>query len=84
MPSEQPFAGLEFGEFIAVPFCAQLPLRGVLANPVRLDGDGFEPAPITPVFGSEARDLLGAAGFSAAEIHSFIALGVTRESIGKT
>ena len=58
------------------------PVR-VLANPVRLDGDGFVPAPITPAFGSEVRDLLGAAGFSVAEIDSFIADGVTRESIDK-
>ena len=58
------------------------PVR-VLANPVRLDGDGFVPAPITPAFGSEVRDLLGAAGFSVAEIDSFIADGVTRESIEK-
>jgi len=58
------------------------PIR-VLANPVRLDGDGFVPAPITPAFGSEVRDLLGAAGFSVAEIDSFIADGVTRESIEK-
>ena len=59
------------------------PVR-VLANPVRLDGDGFVPAPITPAFGSEVRDLLGAAGFSVADIDSFIADGVTRESIEKT
>jgi crotonobetainyl-CoA:carnitine CoA-transferase CaiB-like acyl-CoA transferase len=58
------------------------PVR-VLANPVRLDRDGFVPAPITPAFGSEVRDLLGAAGFSVAEIDSFIADGVTRESIEK-
>jgi crotonobetainyl-CoA:carnitine CoA-transferase CaiB-like acyl-CoA transferase len=58
------------------------PVR-VLANPVRLDGDGFVPAPITPAFGSEVRDLLAAAGFSVAEIDSFIADGVTRESIEK-
>jgi crotonobetainyl-CoA:carnitine CoA-transferase CaiB-like acyl-CoA transferase len=55
------------------------PVR-VLANPVRLDGDGFVPAPVTPTFGSEVRDLLAGAGFSAAEINAFIADGVTRES----
>ena len=59
------------------------PVR-VLANPVRLDGDGFVPAPITPAFGSEVRDLLGAAGFPVAEIDSFVADGVTRESIERT
>jgi crotonobetainyl-CoA:carnitine CoA-transferase CaiB-like acyl-CoA transferase len=56
----------------------------VLANPVRLDGDGFVPAPVTPAFGSEVRDLLAGAGFSAAEVNGFIADGVTRESIEKT
>jgi crotonobetainyl-CoA:carnitine CoA-transferase CaiB-like acyl-CoA transferase len=58
------------------------PIR-VLANPVRLDGDGFAPAPVTPAFGSEVRDLLGAVGFSDADIDAFIAQGVTRESIEK-
>ena len=63
-----------------VPHPALGPVR-VLANPVRLDGDGFEPAPATPAFGSEVRDILGQLGFTAAEVESLLAQGVTRESV---
>jgi len=52
----------------------------VLAPPVTLDGDGFQAAPATRPFGSEARALLAGLGFSAAEVERFVADGVTRES----
>jgi formyl-CoA transferase len=59
------------------------PLLGtvrVLASPVTLDGDGFQPGPATPPFGSEARAILASLGFSADEVQRLVADGVTRES----
>jgi crotonobetainyl-CoA:carnitine CoA-transferase CaiB-like acyl-CoA transferase len=50
----------------------------VLASPVGLDGGGFVPAPVTPAFGSETREILGGLGFSAGEIETFLAEGLTR------
>jgi CoA:oxalate CoA-transferase len=52
----------------------------VLAPPLTLDGAGFQPAPPTPSFASETRAILGELGFSAAEITSLVADGVTREA----
>jgi crotonobetainyl-CoA:carnitine CoA-transferase CaiB-like acyl-CoA transferase len=54
----------------------------VLAPPVRLDGGGFAPTPATPTFGSEARALLTDLGFTEAEIATFLAEGVTRDTLG--
>jgi CoA:oxalate CoA-transferase len=51
----------------------------VVSTPVRIDGDGFTPAPAIRAFGSEAREILGGLGFSPAEVDGFLAAGVTRE-----
>jgi crotonobetainyl-CoA:carnitine CoA-transferase CaiB-like acyl-CoA transferase len=59
------------------------PLLGtvrVLASPLRLDGDGFQPAAPTRPFGSETRDLLGSLGLTAGEIDRLLADGATREA----
>jgi crotonobetainyl-CoA:carnitine CoA-transferase CaiB-like acyl-CoA transferase len=53
----------------------------VLASPVALDGGGFVSAPVTPPFGSETREILGGLGFSAAEVETFVADGLTREGM---
>jgi crotonobetainyl-CoA:carnitine CoA-transferase CaiB-like acyl-CoA transferase len=53
----------------------------VLASPVALDGQGFVSAPVTPPFGSEMRQILGGLGFSATEIETFLAEGLTREGM---
>ena len=53
----------------------------VLASPVALDGGGFVSAPVTPPFGSETREILGGLGFSAAEVETFLAEGLTREGM---
>ena len=53
----------------------------VLASPVSLDGGGFVGAPVTPPFGSETRELLGSLGFSAADVETFLAEGLTREGM---
>jgi crotonobetainyl-CoA:carnitine CoA-transferase CaiB-like acyl-CoA transferase len=60
-----------------LPHPALGPVR-VLAPPVKMDGDGFRPGAATPPFGSEARALLQAAGFDAAEIDALVAAKVTR------
>jgi crotonobetainyl-CoA:carnitine CoA-transferase CaiB-like acyl-CoA transferase len=52
----------------------------VLAPPVRLDGDGFQPGGPPPPFGSATRALLGELGFDAATIDTLIAARVTRAS----
>jgi crotonobetainyl-CoA:carnitine CoA-transferase CaiB-like acyl-CoA transferase len=53
----------------------------VLASPVSLDGGGFVSAPVTPPFGAETRELLGSLGFSAADVETFLAEGLTREGM---
>ncbi len=53
----------------------------VLASPVALDGGGFVSAPLTLPFGSETRAILGALGFSAADVETLLAEGVTREGM---
>jgi formyl-CoA transferase len=50
----------------------------VLAPPVRLDGDGFQPGAPPPPFGSATRAILGELGFDAAAIDGLIAAKVTR------
>lgn len=57
------------------------PVR-VLAPPVRLDGDGFQPGAATPPFGSETRALLKRAGFGDADIDALVAAKVTRTGFG--
>jgi formyl-CoA transferase len=54
------------------------PVR-VLATPLRLDGEGFQPGPATAPFGSQTRTLLGDLGFSEAEVAALLAEGVTRD-----
>ncbi len=56
------------------------PVRAV-APPVKLDGDGFRPAPATPPFGSEARAILQSLGFAERDVETFMAEGVTREHL---
>jgi crotonobetainyl-CoA:carnitine CoA-transferase CaiB-like acyl-CoA transferase len=51
----------------------------VLANPVSLDGGGFEPGLPTPEFGSETRTVLHGVGFADAEVDRFLAEGVTKD-----
>jgi crotonobetainyl-CoA:carnitine CoA-transferase CaiB-like acyl-CoA transferase len=51
----------------------------VLANPVNLDGGGFEPGLPTPEFGSETRAVLRGVGFTDTEIARFLADGVTKD-----
>jgi len=53
----------------------------VLASPVALDGGGFVSAPVTLPFGSETRAILGGLGFSAADVETLLAEGVTREGM---
>jgi crotonobetainyl-CoA:carnitine CoA-transferase CaiB-like acyl-CoA transferase len=50
----------------------------VLAPPVRLDGDGFQPGAPPPPFGSATRAILGELGFDAAGIDELVADRVTR------
>jgi crotonobetainyl-CoA:carnitine CoA-transferase CaiB-like acyl-CoA transferase len=54
------------------------PVR-VVSTPVRMDGDGFIPAPATAAFGSESREILRELGFGEAEIDGFLAADVTRD-----
>lgn len=54
------------------------PVR-VVGSPVKLDGNGFRPAPATPAFGSETRDILRGLGFSDAEITRLLAERASRE-----
>ena len=50
------------------------------AAPIRMDGPGFTSSPATPPYGSEAREILGALGFSAEEVDGLVRDGVTRTS----
>ena len=63
-----------------LPHPALGPVR-VLAPPVKLDGNGFQPGAATPPFGSEARALLAAAGFDQREIDALVAAKVTRTGL---
>jgi crotonobetainyl-CoA:carnitine CoA-transferase CaiB-like acyl-CoA transferase len=60
---------------------AQLGPVRVVAPPVKLDGDGFRAAPVTPPFGSEVRAILHDLGFTDAEVETFIRNGATREQL---
>ena len=53
------------------------PVR-VLAPPLRLDGNGFLPAPATAPFGSEAIAILETLGFTAEEAAGLLKAGVTQ------
>ena len=75
LDDEQPRANGMFQDFTH-------PLAGrvrTLASPLRMDGDGFRARGATLPFGSEAREILGALGFSASEVQSLIDAGATRE-----
>jgi crotonobetainyl-CoA:carnitine CoA-transferase CaiB-like acyl-CoA transferase len=54
------------------------PVR-VVSTPVRLDGDGFEPAAPARPFGSETREILRALKFSDADVDGFLGDGVTHD-----
>ena len=56
------------------------PIR-VLAPPVVLDEDGFQPPTATAPFASETRSLLGELGLSEDQISSLIRKGVTRDTM---
>jgi len=47
----------------------------LLGPPVASSDDGFAPAPLTPPFGSETRQILAWAGFSATEVDRLVAGG---------
>jgi crotonobetainyl-CoA:carnitine CoA-transferase CaiB-like acyl-CoA transferase len=53
------------------------PVR-VLAPPVKLDGDGFQPGAPTPAFASQTRAILGELGFDAAQVDGLLRDKVTR------
>ena len=55
----------------------------VASTPLRLDGDGFQPSPATPPFGSEVGEILGGLGFSPDDVRSLLADGVTRAEYGR-
>jgi hypothetical protein len=45
---------------------------------MRMDGPGFASSPATPPYGSEVREILGALGFSGAEVEALVRDRVTR------
>lgn len=60
MPSEQPFAGLEvveFGQFIAVPFCAQLLAEGG-ARVIKVESLAGDPTQLLPLAPGETRHFI--------------------------
>jgi crotonobetainyl-CoA:carnitine CoA-transferase CaiB-like acyl-CoA transferase len=67
------------GFFHDLPHPALGPVR-VLAPPVKMDGDGFQPGAPPPAFGSATRTILGELGFDAAAIDALVAAKVTRAS----
>ena len=50
----------------------------VLAPPLAMDGEGFQPAAATAAFGSEARAILGELGFSAGEVDELLKARVSQ------
>ena len=60
-----------------LPHPALGPVR-VLAPPLKLDGDGFSPAPATAAFGSETTTLLESLGFTPEEARTLLEAGVTQ------
>jgi crotonobetainyl-CoA:carnitine CoA-transferase CaiB-like acyl-CoA transferase len=67
------------GFFHDLPHSVLGPVR-VLAPPVTMDGNGFQPGAPPPAFGSATRAILGELGFEAAVIESLITARVTRGS----
>jgi crotonobetainyl-CoA:carnitine CoA-transferase CaiB-like acyl-CoA transferase len=65
------------GFFHDLPHPGLGPVR-VLAPPVKLDGDGFQPGAPTPPFASQTRAILGELGFDAAAIDLLLKENVTR------
>ena len=55
------------------------PVR-VLAPPLRLDREGFRPAPATEPFGSETRSILEGLGFAPAEVIGLLDAGMTQHA----
>lgn len=55
----------------------------VLANPVHLDADGFQPGGAAAAFGSETRALLGELGFAPEEVDVFLQERLTHEGLGE-
>jgi len=65
------------GFFHDLPHPAIGPVR-VLAPPIRLDGDGFQPGAPTGAFASETRSILREIGFSEREAEDLVKAGATR------
>src|SRR2546428_419607 len=63
------------GFFHDLPHPALGPVR-VLAPPVKMDGDGFQPGAPTPPFASQTRAILGELGFDGAQIEALLAAKV--------
>jgi crotonobetainyl-CoA:carnitine CoA-transferase CaiB-like acyl-CoA transferase len=67
------------GFFHDLPHSVLGPVR-VLAPPVKMNGDGFQPGAPPPAFGSATRAILGELGFDEAAIDALVAAKVTRAS----
>ena len=67
------------GFFHDLPHPTVGPVR-VLAPPIRLDGDGFQPGAPTPAFASETRAILRELGFSEEESAALARARVTRDT----
>jgi crotonobetainyl-CoA:carnitine CoA-transferase CaiB-like acyl-CoA transferase len=66
------------GFFHDLPHPGVGPVR-VLAPPIRLDGDGFQPAAPTPPFASETRAILRDLGFDERAVDDLVKAGATIE-----
>ena len=67
------------GFFHDLPHPTVGPVR-VLAPPIRLDGDGFQPGAPTGAFASEARAILHAIGFDDRDADALVKAGATRDT----
>jgi CoA:oxalate CoA-transferase len=67
------------GFFHDLPHPAVGPVR-VLAPPIRLDGDGFQPGAPTGAFASETRALLREIGFDERDVEALVKAGATRDT----
>ena len=52
----------------------------VLAPPIKLDGDGFQPAHPTATFASKTRKILHSLGFTASDVDAPTKSGATRDT----